>query len=192
MFNISSSSGFYAQYILIVNPVTPLLQWVIWKSLYGPGEMQTFKRSIHPKTRKQTHFMSLPMSQQKHILCNKYFYIYVYLDLWILTHFIFWDGESSSYHIWGLMNLERTRFFLLCGWKLFDHKHRYWRKAFYFQPKRYWIRVLLHINFRNWGTLQIWTGIWLENLWAWAKVWWLQLMLNLNLFFFVEMRWILA
>ena len=52
---------------VLVNPVTPLLQWDIWQSLYGHSVMITLKHSIHPETRKQTwnYFMSLLMSQQK-------------------------------------------------------------------------------------------------------------------------------
>ena len=55
-----------------VNPVTPLLQWDIWQSLYGHRVMPTLKHSIHPEMRKQNTelFMSLPFSQQKHILDN--------------------------------------------------------------------------------------------------------------------------
>ena len=55
-----------------VNPVTPLLQWDIWQSLYGHSVMPTLKHSIHPEMRKRTwnNLMSLPTSQQKNVLCN--------------------------------------------------------------------------------------------------------------------------
>ena len=57
-----------------VNPVTPLLQWDIWQSLYGHSVMQTLKHSIHSEMRKRTwnNLMSLPMSQKKNVLCNVY------------------------------------------------------------------------------------------------------------------------
>ena len=55
-----------------VNPVTPLLQWDIWQSLYGRCLMPTLKHSIHTEMRKQTwnYFMSLLLSDQKNILSN--------------------------------------------------------------------------------------------------------------------------
>ena len=43
-----------------VNPVTPLLQWDIWQSLYGQCMMPALEHSIHPETKKQTwnHYIS--------------------------------------------------------------------------------------------------------------------------------------
>ena len=56
----------------VVNPVTALLLWDIWQSLYGNCVMPALEHSIHPETRKQTwnYFMSLLMSQQKNSLGN--------------------------------------------------------------------------------------------------------------------------
>ena len=60
--------------------------------------------------------------------------VHIYRDWWILTHFIFCYGESSPYHIWGLVNLERTRF--LSEWKRVEHKNRSCRKGVVSSPKR--------------------------------------------------------
>ena len=67
-----------------VNPVTPLLQWDIWQSLYGHSVMPALKHSVHPETRKQTwnYFMSLLISQQKNILGNIYIQELNIIKIW--------------------------------------------------------------------------------------------------------------
>ena len=101
-----------------VNPVTPLLQWDIWQSLYGHSVMPSLKHSRFVE--------DLTPSRRRILKC-----IFIRIcESWPIS---FSDNrESSPYYIWGLMNLIRTLYFFLSGWKRVEHKHRNWRKGLVF------------------------------------------------------------
>ena len=74
---------------VLVNQVTPLLQWDIWQSLYGHNVMPALKHSIHPETRKQTwnYFMSLFMPQQKNIFGSIYIQQLTIIKTWCTLYY---------------------------------------------------------------------------------------------------------
>ena len=101
------------------------------------------------------------------------------------------DVDSWGVYLSGFVNLDPFHFLkwwiltlsylgpdeswtnaVFIGVKRVDHKHRYWRKGFVISTKGQSIVVLLNINFKNWGTLQIGKGIWLKLpiLDAWAEI----------------------